>query len=107
LDVLELGRFGAHAPGEHGGVIAYERPLTVGKGFRAAISKELEALLLVEAAVLGVETTNIAPSSLKKYATGKGNAKKPDMIRAAAKRWLGCADQDVDAHVAAGGRALG
>jgi crossover junction endodeoxyribonuclease RuvC len=36
---------------------------------------------------LGVPTTEIPPSELKKWATGKGNAKKDDMIRAVKDRF--------------------
>lgn len=70
-----------------GGLIAYERPLTVARGFKAGIGKELEALILVEAAEAGIEARSVAPGTLKKHATGHGTASKHDMLRAAVKRW--------------------
>jgi crossover junction endodeoxyribonuclease RuvC len=42
-------------------------------------------------------TVDIAPASLKKFATGKGNAKKPDMLMAAVKQldWNGSTNDNV------------
>jgi hypothetical protein len=106
-EVIALGELGPAGVGVPAGVIAYETPLTTAKGFASGIGKELAAIALVEAAARGIETTNVAPSSLKKHATGSGRASKDDMVRAAAKRWLAYEDANVDAHVAAGGKVLG
>lgn len=38
-----------------------------------------------------IEFNEIAPSSIKKMATGRGNAKKPDMYKA----WLDCGGEDL------------
>jgi hypothetical protein len=42
-------------------------------------------------------TVDIAPASLKKFATGKGNAKKPDLLMAAVKQldWNGSTNDNV------------
>lgn len=47
----------------------------------------------------GVAWTAIIPSSLKKYATGKGNAKKPEMLASAIRRlgYEGHDDNEADA----------
>lgn len=36
---------------------------------------------------LGIPYCDVAPTELKKYVTGNGNAKKPDMIRHVALKW--------------------
>lgn len=87
-EVLALGQFGP--AGAHPGVIACEQSIAVHRGgHAAAVAHGLQAITQTEAATLRVELTSIAPSSLKKHATGRGNAKKPDMIAAAEKRWAG------------------
>lgn len=53
----------------------------VGHGFIA----QTEAI----AAERKIEITNRHTATIKKYATGKGNAKKDAMLAAARKRWLG------------------
>ncbi len=47
----------------------------------------------------GIEHTAIHSAVLKKFATGRGNAKKPDMIAAARERcgYLGADDDEADA----------
>ena len=46
-----------------------------------------------QATIAGCECIGIHSGSLKKHATGKGNAKKPEMILAAQQRW-GVAPRD-------------
>lgn len=67
-------------------VIAYERAHHRG-GAATALCVGLSTVVLEEAARLSIETTTIATMTLKKHATGRGNAGKPDMIAAASKRW--------------------
>lgn len=69
------------------GVIAYETPLTVGRGFRPGFGRELAAFVQALAHARQIEVRDVAPSALKKHATGWGGAKKPNMIAAAAHRW--------------------
>lgn len=47
----------------------------------------------------GLQTVELQPSKIKKLATGKGNAKKPDMLGAAIRRldYGGSNDNEVDA----------
>lgn len=68
------------------GVIAYEQAHHRG-GHATAVGVGLVTVVLEEAADQGWETTNVHTSALKKHATGKGNAKKPDMVAAARARW--------------------
>lgn len=87
-------------------VVAWERVLAAG-GALPGWATELivfQACLAEVAFAWGAETITIMPSTLKKWATctlprgtcdhkdkkictGKGNAKKPEMIAAARKRW--------------------
>lgn len=68
-------------------VIAYERPNTL----RSTPANEcvfgLTAAMHEEATSQEVETLSIGTSELKKHATGKGNAGKPQMQKAAKARW--------------------
>lgn len=51
----------------------------------------------------GVPTAVVAPATLKRYATGKGNAGKTDVVLAAARRfpWFAGGDDEADALVLA------
>lgn len=68
-------------------VIAFERP----SFFRSQAAGEVIHGLLGHmhgfAAHHKIETLPVQTAVLKRHATGKGNAKKPAMIEAAAKRW--------------------
>lgn len=67
---------------------------TVCVGFRG--------ILLSTAAYHDIPLIEIAPARLKKWATGKGNAKKVDMLAAARARWPGetfVSDDDADAFL--------
>ena len=80
-EVLELGEMKGR------GVVACELPLAGGRGARMGIGRELSTIVEEEAAAQGIETTGIYPSSLKKWATGKGNAPKGAMLEAARRRY--------------------
>ena len=71
-------------------LIAYEQPSLFGITTPATVIKlcsyvtTLEELCLKEN--LGIKVLQVNPSKLKKFWTGRGNAKKPDMV-AAARRY--------------------
>ena len=50
---------------------------------------------------LGIPFVNVQPATLKKYATGKGNAPKDAMIAAAIRRFgfAGCENNEADAYL--------
>ena len=60
---------------------------------------ELHGCFKMELFERGLTPTLIAPASVKKYATGKGNAGKPEMLTAAIRRldYQGHDDNEVDA----------
>lgn len=90
--VRELVRLGGLGAGD---VIAYEQPLGVHRGGAAAqVAHGLTTKVQEIAADLGLELACVGPAALKKHATGKGNAKKPQMIEAARARWAGQAIED-------------
>ena len=68
-------------------VIAYERSGHF-KGVAAAeVCHGFQTIMHEEAARREIDTAPVQNSELKKYATGEGNAGKPEMIKAARKRW--------------------
>lgn len=68
-------------------VIAYERSAHF-KGVGAAeVHHGFQTIMHEIAAEEGLETLPVQNSALKKFATGKGNAGKPEMVKAARKRW--------------------
>lgn len=60
-----------------------------------AILTVLEAQVVEVAYDLGVETKTVMPSTLKKFATGYGFTKKPEMLAAARKKWR---DRTIETH---------
>lgn len=78
-----LGRVAAERPE----VIAFERPMAVKSGAAAQVLYGLSAVVLEVAEGAGIDTLTVAPSVLKKHATGRGNADKRAMTTAAAIRW--------------------
>ena len=81
---------------EHWGVglIACEDAAMGSNNFRTgAWHGELRGVTRLMAANIGAEFRTIPPSTLKKYATGNGHAKKPQMI-AACKTLLGIETDD-------------
>ena len=50
---------------------------------------------------LGIPVVDVPPATLKKYATGRGNAPKDEMIAAAIRRFgfAGCDNNEADAYL--------
>lgn len=67
-------------------VLAFERAHHRG-GHATALAAGLQAIVQEEAARLGIETLPVHTATIKKHATGKGNADKQAMLLAAAGRW--------------------
>lgn len=67
-------------------VIAYEKAHHRG-GHATACLVGLATVVQEEAARLGIDLAPIATATLKKHATGRGNASKDEMITAALTRW--------------------
>ncbi len=68
---------------------------------RKALSRMAEARGPILHAIYEADAAmmEIAPTSLKKFATGKGNASKDDMIEAAADDWMhGLNEHEADAY---------
>lgn len=71
-----------------GDVVAYEEPIVHGRGsdqIRRALG--FVSMLELEATDRKLELLPVPNTTLKKHATGRGDALKPDMIRAAIARW--------------------
>ena len=83
------------------GLIAYEQAHMRGSGTEICIG--LTSIVQEVATKIGIETAPVHTGTLKKFATGSGNAKKPEM-KAAAEKILGrppIDDNEADAvHVA-------
>ena len=62
------------------GVIVYEQPHQRG-GASTTVGVGLVAVLMAVCAELGVEHQAVHTAKLKKFATGKGNASKEDMLK--------------------------
>jgi Holliday junction resolvasome RuvABC endonuclease subunit len=70
------------------GVIAYEQAVFHHRGASAAaVAHGMAAVAQEVAAELAIELACVTPAELKKFATGKGNAKKDAMLAAARERW--------------------
>lgn len=69
------------------GTIAYERVFQHTSEAQDRIYGGLVGKLEEIAAEYELDTAGIAVSTAKKHATGHGNAKKPEMLAAAQKRW--------------------
>lgn len=65
-------------------IIVWEQPHNRG-GAATAVLNGMEAEVLAFAAEHGIEHRAVHSSTLKKWATGKGNAGKPEMMDAAAR----------------------
>ena len=71
-------------------VVAVERVQFSGPGIRALqINSGLIAVIELWADFRGVRVEGVPVSTLKKWATGKGNAKKDLMVAVAKSRWPG------------------
>lgn len=81
-DMLKLGGL------RRGDVLAYEQPLAAHRGgLAAALAHGLAAIVQEVAAEEGVELASVPVATLKKASVGRGNAKKPEMIAGAKRRW--------------------
>ena len=70
------------------GVIVFEEPMGHFKSAAAGfIIIGLRGIMLSTASYYGIPVHGVPQTKLKKWATGKGNAKKEDMILAMRKRW--------------------
>ena len=74
-------------------IIAYEQPHQRG-GHPTQVAMGLVTEVLAFSARINAETTSVHSMSLKKWATGKGNAKKPAMIAEAKRRGYEVANDD-------------
>ena len=70
-------------------IVANSGPLASGELFG------LQSQLVEVAHDLKLDCMTVAPSTLKKFATGNGRAKKPEILAAARKRWP---EQDIETH---------
>jgi hypothetical protein len=84
------------------GLVIYEQ--TVGRthftsGSQLEVAYGFATRVQEFCAARGIDHTALPPASLKKFATGKGNAKKPDMLAAARVRlgYGGADDNEADA----------
>ncbi len=78
-------------------LIVYEQPHQRG-GHPTQVAMGLVAEVLSFAARANIETTSYHATNLKKWSTGKGNAKKEDMIKEAEKRgYIVANDDEADA----------
>lgn len=81
-------------------LVVFESPF-VRAGDTAYITRKLHALPGVAEMVcikMGVEVRQVTPKQAKKALTGNGNAKKPDMVAAAAALGVACeVDDEADA----------
>lgn len=73
-------------------VVAFEQGSHHRGGAATQVLVGLQAIALAQAAVLGIETLPVHTTRLKKWAAGRGNATKEEMVAAARARWP---DQDV------------
>jgi Holliday junction resolvasome RuvABC endonuclease subunit len=84
-------------------LIAYEMPIPATKRYSSAASREIASGLATRVqercAKLGIEHVSVYPSTLKKFATGRGNAQKTDMHAAAVKKfgYVDLDDNEADA----------
>lgn len=79
-------------------LISYER-ITMGVragGRTAAVARHLEAIVIHHAFTIGVPIMDFATGTVKKFATGNGNALKEDMMTAAEETWPDFINQLVD-----------
>jgi Holliday junction resolvasome RuvABC endonuclease subunit len=68
-------------------VVLYEQPFVMRSGAAAEISLGFATRVQEACATHAIEHQAVNGATLKKWATGRGNAKKPDMIAAARQRF--------------------
>lgn len=73
-------------PGELG-LVVYEQPFVMRSGHAAEIAMGFSTRVQQRCAEMTLDHTAVVGSRLKKWVTGKGNAKKPEMVEAVARRW--------------------
>lgn len=83
------------------GFAVVEQPAFRAKGGAAHnVQNELNAIIRFSLHMKGIPSFNVAPNTIKKFATGNGNAQKPEMIAAAREFRLGrdtMTDNEADA----------
>lgn len=73
-------------PGELG-LVVYEQPFAMKSGQATEIAMGFATRVQQRCAEVTLEHTAVVGSLLKKWTTGKGNAKKDAMVEAVARRW--------------------
>ncbi len=63
----------------------------------ANVQSEIQGVLKLWCEENGIEYKGYSPTEIKKHATGKGNAKKPEMIAAAQKKFRRVFESDDEA----------
>jgi Holliday junction resolvasome RuvABC endonuclease subunit len=66
--------------------VVYEQPGAL-RGHAAKVLPSIQAIIEFWCLRKGLEWTTMTPSAVKKHATGKGTAKKADMLQVAKGRW--------------------
>ena len=69
------------------GLVVYEQPFVMRSGPAAEIALGFATRVQEFCARYGLEHTTVNGMTLKKWTTGKGNADKPAMLEAVARRW--------------------
>jgi len=78
-EILALGEIGEQFSKESPGLVVFEQPHFRG-GFATELLVGFSTSVLAEAALFGLEHLAVHTGSLKKFATGKGNSGKEEMI---------------------------
>ena len=75
----------------------------IGRTSACIVLMEIGASIRLSLHQAGFRWMNVTPTALKKFATGKGNAKKPDMAAHVSRRWgfVSKSDDIVDAYALA------
>lgn len=79
--------FRAIARGQTPRLVAWERAITFGHHHGDGTLPILQACLVEVVYAWGATPLTVMPSTLKKFATGRGDSKKPAVIAAARARW--------------------
>lgn len=88
--------------GARADIIVYEQTITPAPGSIAReIASNFAGRIQEYCAVRDIEHSAVWASTLKKWTTGRGNAKKPDMLDAVARRWGRRVDDDNEADAVA------
>jgi Holliday junction resolvasome RuvABC endonuclease subunit len=91
-------RLEGQRPDYLGDVIAYEQTVPANTKFSSATTREIAAgfstRVQEKCAAWGIQHFAIYPSSLKKFTTGNGRSKKPEMVAAVSARWKAVKDDN-------------